>query len=66
MEQLIGELVTFNKVESDKFPFYIHKGNPLEFMDRIALSFRDTASGHKLVFRVILEDNGEDVWFSPS
>ena len=66
MEQLIGELVTFNKVESDNFPFYIQKGNPLEFMDRIALSFRDTASGHKLVFRVILEDNGEDVWFSPS
>lgn len=66
MEQLIGELVTLNKVESDNFPFYIQKGNPLEFMDRIAMSFRDTASGRQLIFRVVLEDNGEDVWFSPS
>ena len=66
MEQLIGELVTLNKVESDNFPFYIQKGNPLEFMDRIAMSFRDTASGRQLIFRVVLEDKGEDVWFSPS
>lgn len=66
MEQLIGELVTFNKVESDRFPFYIQKGNPLEFIDRLALSFRDMASGRQLAFRVALEDNGEEVWFSPS
>lgn len=66
MEQLIGELVTFNKIESDNFPFYIQRGNPLEFMDRLVTPFRGTAADRRLLFRVIMEDNGEEVWFSPS
>lgn len=66
MEHLISELVTFNKVETDNFPFYIQKGNPLEFIDRMAMSFREAAQEHGLNFRTVLEDNGENVWFSPS
>ena len=32
MEHLINELVTFNKIESDNFPFYVQQGNPVEFV----------------------------------
>lgn len=66
LEHLINELVTFNKVEADNFPFYIQKGNPLEFMERLAISFREIAADKRLAFNVELEDNGEEVWFSPS
>lgn len=66
LERLIGELVTLNKIESDNFPFYIQKGNPLEFVDIVAASFREMATDRQLKLRVELENNGEDVWFSPS
>jgi ligand-binding sensor domain-containing protein/signal transduction histidine kinase/DNA-binding response OmpR family regulator len=66
MERLINELVTFNKVESDNFPFYIQRGNPLEFIAVQAVTFRQAAADKGLTLTVECEDNGEEVWFSPS
>jgi len=66
MERLISELVTFNKVETDNFPFYVQKGNPLDFISRLCTSFAEAAARYGLHFSVNCEDNGEDVWFSPS
>ncbi|MGI6242287.1 MAG: two-component regulator propeller domain-containing protein [Prevotella sp.] len=66
MEELINELVTFNKVESDKFPFYIQQGNPLEFITILANLFRRSAAEKHLNLSVDCENNDEIVWFSPS
>ena len=65
MESLINELVTFNKIETDQFPFYVQKGNPLEFIARSVQSFTEAARSRGLQLSVTTEDNGEDVWFSP-
>lgn len=66
MENLINELVTFNKVENANFPFYIQKGNPLEFIELLVLSFYDMALEKKIIICTNCENNGEEVWFSPS
>ncbi len=66
MVGLIDELVTFNKVESGNFQFYIQKGNPLDFIENVAQLFRETASEKSISFHIHCENNGEDVWFSPS
>jgi ligand-binding sensor domain-containing protein/signal transduction histidine kinase/AraC-like DNA-binding protein len=66
MAVLIDELVTFNKVESGNFQFYIQKGNPLDFIENVAQLFKESASGKSISFYVHCENNGEDVWFSPS
>ena len=65
MESLISELVTFNKIETDQFPFYVQLGNPLEFIERCAASFAEAARAGGLLLTVDNEDNGEEVWFSP-
>ena len=65
MEELINELVTFNKVESDNFPFYLQKGDPLVFIHRVTAAFQDVAREKSIAFYVRCEDNGEEVWFSP-
>jgi ligand-binding sensor domain-containing protein/signal transduction histidine kinase/DNA-binding response OmpR family regulator len=66
MVELIDELVTFNKVESGHFQFYIQKGNPLDFIENVAQLFKESASEKSISFYVHCENNGEDVWFSPS
>lgn len=66
MEELINELVTFNKVESDQFPFYIQQGNPLEFITILTNLFRRSAAEKHLNLSVDCENNDEIVWFSPS
>ncbi|MDR0506946.1 MAG: response regulator [Dysgonamonadaceae bacterium] len=66
MAGLINELVTFNKVESGNFQFYIQKGNPLDFIENVAKMFQGSASEKSISFYVHCENNGEDVWFSPS
>jgi len=65
MEELINELVTFNKVESDNFPFYLQKGDPLAFIRRVTAAFQDVAREKSISFYVRCEDNGEEAWFSP-
>lgn len=66
MDGLINELVTFNKIETDQFPFYVQKGNPLEFVRLDALTFRELAEEKSIELSVFCENNGEEVWFSPS
>lgn len=66
MVGLIDELVTFNKVESGDFQFYIQKGNPLVFIENIAHLFKESASEKSISFYIHCENNGEEVWFSPS
>ncbi|MBQ8046884.1 MAG: response regulator [Prevotella sp.] len=66
MEGLINELVTFNKVETDSFPFYVQKGNPLTFIDLLVSAYQDIAAEKGLTLSSDFENNGEDVWFSPS
>lgn len=66
MEDLINELVTFNKIETNNFPFYIQKGNPLDFLQLAIAPFAELMYEKRIVFEVELENNGEDVWFSPS
>ena len=65
MESLISELVTFNKIETDRFPFYVQRGNPLTFILLGCQSFREASAGKHIAFSVDTEDNGEEVWFSP-
>ncbi len=66
MEELIGELVTFNKLETDKFTFYIQKGNPCEFITHNVDQFTAVAIDRGIDLSVETEDNGEEVWFSPA
>ncbi|MDR2626784.1 MAG: hybrid sensor histidine kinase/response regulator, partial [Dysgonamonadaceae bacterium] len=66
MVELIDELVTFNKVESGNFQFYIQKGNPLDFIENIAELFKESAAEKSISLHIHCENNGEDVWFSPS
>ena len=66
MEHLINELVTFNKIESDNFPFYVQQGNPVEFVSVVASNFIEAVSAKGLHLNVNCMDNGEDGWFSPS
>ena len=66
MVGLIDELVTFNKLESGNFQFYLEKGNPLDFIESLCSLFRENAREKSLAFYVHCENNGEEVWFSPS
>ncbi len=66
MTELIDELVTFNKVETGNFRFYIQQGNPLEFIENITYLFKENASTRQISLYTHCENNGEIVWFSPS
>lgn len=66
LETLINELVTFNKVQTDNFPFYVQRDNPLEFVERIVALFRHAAVANGITLTGYYENNGEYVWFSPS
>ncbi|MBQ8774181.1 MAG: response regulator, partial [Muribaculaceae bacterium] len=65
MGNLIDELITFNKVESGIFRFYIQKDNPIEFIKGITNLFKENANERQLSFEFIGENNGELVWYSP-
>lgn len=65
MGNLIDELITFNKVESGIFRFYVQQGNPIEFIENITTLFKENANERQLKFNFIGENNGESVWFSP-
>ena len=66
MEYLINELVTFNKIESDNFPFYVQQGNPVAFVSMAAANFNDAAAAKGLKLVINSVDNDEEGWFSPS
>ena len=65
IEQLVDELVTYNKVETDTFRLYVQQGNPMEFLGRAVAAFREPAREKNISLKCNLEDNGEQVWFSP-
>ena len=66
MVGLIDELITFNKMESGNFQFYIQKGNPLAFIENIAQLFKESAIEKSISLYIHCENNDEEVWFSPS
>lgn len=66
MEHMINELVTFNKIESDNFPFYVQQGNPVEFVAMAAANFKEVVFAKGLKLEIHAVDNGEEGWFSPS
>lgn len=66
MVGLIDELVTFNKMESGNFQFYLQKGNPLDFIETVARLFEGNALEKSISLQIHCENNGEEVWFSPS
>ena len=66
MERMVNELVTFNKVETNNFPFYIQYGDPLAFLKNGLSPFHSVAAERNIDFNIDCEDNGEEVWFSPS
>lgn len=66
MEHLINELVTFNKIESDNFPFYVQQGNPVTFIATMTQFFHDAVASREQHLVVNCLDNGDEGWFSPS
>ena len=62
---IIDQLVTFNKVESGTFKFYVEKGNPMLFIERLGSLFLENAATAGITLLMECEDNGEEVWFSP-
>lgn len=66
MEKLINDLVTFSKVENHTFPFFVQRGNPMEFIEQMTQGFVQVAREKGITFSAYCEDNGENVWFSPS
>lgn len=66
MVDLINELVTFNRVESGNFQLFLQKGNPLTLIETMTGYFRGPASDKNISINVMTQNNGEDVWFSPT
>lgn len=66
MVKLIEELITFNKIESGQTQIHLQKGNPLEFIEEIYYLFKDVANKKGINFEPRFENNGEEVWYSPS
>lgn len=66
MVELVNELVTFNRVESGNFQLYLQKGNPLTLIETMTSYFRGPAAEKNISINVLTQNNGEDVWFSPT
>lgn len=66
MVDLINELVTFNRVESGNFQLFLQKGNPLTLIETMTGYFHGPASDKNISINVMTQNNGEDVWFSPT
>ncbi len=64
MSRIVDELMTFSKIEIGKEKLTLHKGNVLEFISNISVTFKLLAIEKKINFNAVIEDNGEDVWFS--
>ena len=63
--ELIDELVTFNKVETGTFRFFLQYGNPMDFVENLTHLFSDNANVKGIDLTCWCENNGEEVWFSP-
>ncbi len=66
MEEMVEQLITLNKIQSENFPFFLLKGNPMSLIKSIALPLCLHTSQKQITFNIDCEDNGEEVWFSES
>lgn len=66
MSRIVDELMTFSKIEIGKEKLTLNKGNVLEFISNISITFKLLALEKNIHFNAIIENNGEDVWFSIS
>ena len=64
MQQLIEQLVTFNKIGSHTFPLYLHKGNPMGYIMQLRPLYTLSAQEKNISLDFHCEDNGEEVWYS--
>jgi signal transduction histidine kinase/DNA-binding response OmpR family regulator len=64
MSRIVDELMTFSKIEIGKEKLTLHKGNVLEFISNISITFKLLAIEKNINFNAVIENNGEDVWFS--
>lgn len=66
MHYLIDEILTFSKIEMNKMHITVRKGNIISFLGEISHIFNIVSKEKEIDFILNLEDNGTEVWFSPS
>lgn len=64
MTRIVDELMAFSKIEIGKEKLYLQKGNVLDFIRNISTMFTLLANEKGIEYEIIIEDNGEEVWFS--
>lgn len=64
MSRIVDELMTFSKIEIGREKLMLRKGNVLEFVSNISNTFKLLAREKNIDFTPVIEDNGEEVWFS--
>lgn len=66
MHYLIDEILTFSKIEMNQMHITVRKGNIISFLGEISQIFDIVSKEKEIDFILNLEDNGKEVWFSPS
>lgn len=66
MHYLIDEILTFSKIEMNQMHITVRKGNIISFLGEITHIFDIVSKEKEIDFTLNLEDNGKEVWFSPS
>ena len=66
MNYLVKELLTFSKIEMNQQNILLRQGNIISFIGETTAIFGMVAQEKEIEFRTMLEDNGKEVWFSPS
>lgn len=64
MTRIVDELMAFSKIEIGKEKLLLQKGNVLDFIRNISNMFTLLANEKEIEYKIMIEDNGEDVWFS--
>ena len=66
MNYLIDELLTFSKIEMNQMHIHVRKGNIMNFLQGISGIFHMVGKNKDIDFITDLEEEEQDVWFSPS
>ena len=64
MTRIVDELMAFSKIEIGKEKLCLQKGNVLDFIRNISTMFTLLANEKEIDYEILIEDNGEEVWFS--
>lgn len=64
MTRIVDELMSFSKIEIGKEKLCLQKGNVLDFIRNISNMFTLLANEKEIDYKIIIEDNGEELWFS--